>query len=199
MKWKATRDEAANETGEEETISTTQTDFLAFSSLLLGYFETYPSKHSCIHSYFIPPPSPSALTLFFDQRRGVGSQQEGSLPAKKEKEGQRAAAVLYTLPYIHCCTSSFSQVEKRRGEEIEKRWNKIYEWYANDRLKNTCEAHNFPQTTRLLNEISTQFRELGFRPCKARQHNHTKRVSFYFFPKRTEKLTFPFFFFFTQT
>lgn len=73
------------ETREEEPISTTQTDFLAFSSLLLGYFETYPSKHSCIHSYFIPSPSPSALTLFFDQRREVGSQQEGSLPAKKEK------------------------------------------------------------------------------------------------------------------
>ena len=47
MKWKATQDEAGKETGEEEPISTTQTDFLAFSSLLLGYFETYPSKHSC--------------------------------------------------------------------------------------------------------------------------------------------------------
>lgn len=87
MKWKATRDEAGAEAGEEEPISTTQTDFLAFSSLLLGYFETYPSKHSCIHSYFIPPSSPSALTLFFDQRREVGSQQEGSLPAKEKMEG----------------------------------------------------------------------------------------------------------------
>lgn len=86
MKWKATQDEAGKETGKEEPISTTQTDFLAFSSLLLGYFETYPSKHSCIHSYFIPPPSPSALTLFFDQRREVRSQQEGSLPAKKEMQ-----------------------------------------------------------------------------------------------------------------
>lgn len=35
MKWKATQDEASKETGEEEPISTTQTDFLAFSSLLL--------------------------------------------------------------------------------------------------------------------------------------------------------------------
>lgn len=96
MKWKATQDEAGKETREEEPISTTQTDFLAFSSLLLGYFETYPSKHSCIHSYFIPPPSPSALTLFFDQRREVGSQQEGSLPAKT-REG-RPIPLLYTLP-----------------------------------------------------------------------------------------------------
>lgn len=95
---KATQDEAGKETSEEEHISTTQTDFLAFSSLLLGYFETYPSKHSCIHSYFIPPPSPSALTLFFDQRREVGSQQEDPLPAKKEKEGQYAT-VLYMRPY----------------------------------------------------------------------------------------------------
>lgn len=93
MKWKATRDEAGVETGEEEPISTTQTDFLAFSSLLLGYFETYPSKHSCIHSYFIPPPSPSALTLFFDQSREVGSQQEGSLPAKEKMEGPSAAVL----------------------------------------------------------------------------------------------------------
>lgn len=116
MKWKATRDEAADETGEEETISTTQTDFLAFSSLLLGYFETYPSKHSCIHSYFIPPPSPSALTLFFDQRRGVGSQQEGSLPAKKEKEGQPAAAVLYTPPYTLLHFQASVKWERRREE-----------------------------------------------------------------------------------
>lgn len=113
MKWKATQDEAGKETGEEEPISTTQTDFLAFSSLLLGYFETYPSKHSCIHSYFIPPPSPSALTLFFDQRREVGSQQEGSLPAKKEKEGQ-SATVLYMLPYILLYFNFSQKGEKNR-------------------------------------------------------------------------------------
>lgn len=121
MKWKATRDEAAEETGEEEPISTTQTDFLAFSGLLLGYFETYPSKHSCIHSYFIPPPSPSALTLFFDQRREVGSQQEGSLPAKTEKEGQ-SAAVLYMLPYtpLHFQLQSEPEEEERGGKNIKK-------------------------------------------------------------------------------
>ena len=113
MKWKATQDEAGEETGEEEPISTTQTDFLAFSTLLLGYFETYPSKHSCIHSYFIPPPSPSALTLFFDQRREVGSQQEGSLPAKKEKEGQ-SAAVLYMLLYTLLCFNFSRQKKKKR-------------------------------------------------------------------------------------
>lgn len=97
MKWKATQDVVGVETGAEEPISTTQTDFLAFSSLLLGYFETYPSKHSCIHSYFIPPPSPSALTLFFDQRREVGSQQEGSLPAKEKMEGRSAAVLQATV------------------------------------------------------------------------------------------------------
>lgn len=112
MKWKATQDEAGRETSEEEPISTTQTDFLAFSSLLLGYFETYPSKHSCIHSYFIPPPSPSALTLFFDQRREVGSQQEGSLPAKTEKEGQSTAQV-YMLAY------SMLQLQSGKKEELE--------------------------------------------------------------------------------
>ena len=97
MKWKATQDEAGEETSEEESISTTQTDFLAFSSLLLGYFETYPSKHSCIHSYFIPPPSPSALTLFFDQSREVGSQQEGSLPAREEEEEEGRPIHCYTV------------------------------------------------------------------------------------------------------
>lgn len=119
MKWKATQDEAGKETSEEEPISTTQTDFLAFSSLLLGYFETYPSKHSCIHSYFIPPPSPSALTLFFDQRREVGSQQEGSLPAKKEKEGQFATVQCmrpYSLMYFNFT---------RKKNEKEKKKNKI--------------------------------------------------------------------------
>lgn len=149
MKWKATRDEAAEETGEEEPISTTQTDFLAFSSLLLGYFETYPSKHSCIHSYFIPPPSPSALTLFFDQRREVGSQQEGSLPAKTEKEGQ-SAAVLYMLPYTLLHFQLQSEPEEEERGENKKRWNQIYERHANARLKNTCEAHNFPQMMSLL-------------------------------------------------
>lgn len=107
MKWKATQDETGEETREEQPISTTQTDFLAFSSLLLGYFETYPSKHSCIHSYFIPPPFPRALTLFFDQRREVGSQQEGSLPAKK---GERRP--------IHHCTSchteSYSSIYEKK-------------------------------------------------------------------------------------
>lgn len=112
MKWKATQDEAGRETSEEEPISTTQTDFLAFSSLLLGYFETYPSKHSCIHSYFIPPPSPSALTLFFDQRREVGSQQEGSLPAKTEKEGQ-STTVLYMLLY----SSLYFNFSRKKKEE----------------------------------------------------------------------------------
>lgn len=111
MKWKATQDEAAKEASEEEPISTTQTDFLAFSSLLLGYFETYPSKHSCIHSYFISPPSPSALTLFFDQRREVGAQQEGSLPAKKEKEGQ-SVTVLYML-YVHAAVLQKIKKEPR--------------------------------------------------------------------------------------
>lgn len=79
-----------------------------------------------------------------------------------------------------------------------KKWNKIYEWYANDRLKNTCEAHNFPQTTRLLNEISTQFRELGFRRCKAQQHNHTKHVLFFIFSLQAYReinISFVFFFF----
>lgn len=114
MKWKATQDEAGKESGEEEPISTTQTDFLAFSSLLLGYFETYPSKHSCIHSYFIPPPSPSALTLFFDQSREVGSQQEGSLPAKKEKEGQYCTCYrIYRLLYFN-----FSH-KKREEKKLE--------------------------------------------------------------------------------
>ncbi len=116
MKWKATQDESGKETGEEEPISTTQTDFLAFSSLLLGYFETYPSKHSCIHSYFIPPPSPSALTLFFDQRREVGSQQEGSLPAKKEKEGQHAP-LLYMLPYKLLYFSFSHQKRKKKTKK----------------------------------------------------------------------------------
>lgn len=110
MKWKATQDEAGKETSEEEPISTTQTDFLAFSSLLLGYFETYPSKHSCIHSYFISPPSPSALTLFFDQRREVGAQQEGSLPAK-EKEGQ-SVTVLYML-YVYAAVLQKKKKEPR--------------------------------------------------------------------------------------
>lgn len=101
MKWKATQDEAGEETGEEEPISTTQTDFLAFSSLLLGYFETYPSKHSCIHSYFISPPSPSALTLFFDQSREVGAQQEGSLPAKKANPLPYCTCYMYMLLYFN--------------------------------------------------------------------------------------------------
>ena len=98
---------SGNETSEDEPISTTQTDFPAFSSLLLGYFETHPSKHSCIHLYFIPSPFPSAFTVFFDQRKEVRSQQEGSLPAKREEH-----------PRFHMLTYSFAAYFLFRNETI---------------------------------------------------------------------------------
>lgn len=111
MKWKATQDEAGEEMGEEEPISTTQTDFRAFSSLLLGYFETYPSKHSCIHSYFIPPPFSQCFNTVLWSKEWVGSQQEGSLPAEKEKEGQSTTVLYYR---IYCCTLTSNKKKKNR-------------------------------------------------------------------------------------
>lgn len=140
MKWKATQDEAGEEAGKEEPISTTQTDFLAFSGLLLGYFETYPSKHSCIHSYFIPPPSPSALTLFFDQRKEVRSQQEGSLPAKTEK-GSQSVNVQYTLLYGPLQLQSQKVKIKNRIK-----WIHVLKMH-----KSTLEIHNPPESERSIN------------------------------------------------
>lgn len=139
MKWKATQDETGKETREEQPISTTQTDFLAFSSLLLGYFETYPSKHSCIHSYFIPPPFPRALTLFFDQRREVGSQQEGSLPAKK---GERRPIHHYTSCHTDSYSSALSiYVQKKSQKSAINGCLKIA------KTKKTWQIHDFPKMT----------------------------------------------------